>query len=201
MSLKCACVEMRWGLRWFMWGSTAFALLWTWVGCWRSLVIAEMEKDKKRFNLTRLLTLYLPKKNKALAGSPAHCNSCRSTAATSKGTDTSPPPRNRWTVKWYLLLLTSWWTLTGLQRAVSGVVKQSFLNEQAERERLIKTAKCRRGSVLAVIGGCLETRCSWKHACSTNSGFLLSNKVPSCTGLWCWLLTVFCWNFGIFITD
>eukprot|EP00064_Thunnus_orientalis_P015259 superscaffoldBa00002794_g15309 len=56
-----------------------------------------MEKDKRKFNLSRLLTLYLPKKNKALTDSPAHSSSHRSTAATSDSTGTSPAPRNHCT--------------------------------------------------------------------------------------------------------
>lgn len=56
-----------------------------------------MDKDKKKFNLTRLLSIYLRKKNKALAGSPVHFNSCKPAAAT--GTDSLPAPRNHWTVK------------------------------------------------------------------------------------------------------
>ncbi|XP_049451361.1 ribosomal protein S6 kinase alpha-1 isoform X3 [Epinephelus fuscoguttatus] len=58
-----------------------------------------MEKDKRKFNLSRLLSLYLSKKNKVLAGSPAHGNSCRSTPATdnSSTANTLPPPRNHWT--------------------------------------------------------------------------------------------------------
>ncbi|XP_071353671.1 ribosomal protein S6 kinase alpha-1 isoform X1 [Trachinotus anak] len=35
--------------------------------------------------------------NKASAGGPAHCHSCRSTAATDNNTDTLPAPRNPWT--------------------------------------------------------------------------------------------------------
>ncbi|XP_071766315.1 ribosomal protein S6 kinase alpha-1 isoform X2 [Centroberyx gerrardi] len=58
-----------------------------------------MDKDKKRFNLGRLLTLYLFKKqqNKALASSSAHCSSYRAAAAPGSGTDSSPAGRNRWT--------------------------------------------------------------------------------------------------------
>ncbi|MEQ2280886.1 hypothetical protein AMECASPLE_024797 [Ameca splendens] len=60
-----------------------------------SLENAEMEKDKKKFKLSRMLSLYPFRKNKSLTGSPAHCNSCRSTAGT--GTDFPPEPRNEWT--------------------------------------------------------------------------------------------------------
>uniref|UniRef100_A0A671VB33 Ribosomal protein S6 kinase n=2 Tax=Euteleostomi TaxID=117571 RepID=A0A671VB33_SPAAU len=54
-----------------------------------------MDKDKKKFTLTRLLSIYLRRKNKALAGSPVHFNSCKPAAAT--GTDSLPAPRNHWT--------------------------------------------------------------------------------------------------------
>lgn len=58
-----------------------------------------MEKDKRKFNLTRMLSIYLFKKNKSLTGSPAHCNTYRPTAATDNDTGTLPPPENHWTVK------------------------------------------------------------------------------------------------------
>ncbi|KAG7224147.1 hypothetical protein INR49_019882 [Caranx melampygus] len=56
-----------------------------------------MEKDRRKFRLLNFLTLYLSKKNKAAADSPAHCHSCRSTAAAGNNTDTLPAPRNPWT--------------------------------------------------------------------------------------------------------
>ncbi|KAM3595495.1 uncharacterized protein V6R79_024300 [Siganus canaliculatus] len=51
-----------------------------------------MEKDKKKFNLSRMLSLYLRKKTKDL-----HCNSCRTAAASDISTDSVPAPRNQWT--------------------------------------------------------------------------------------------------------
>ncbi|XP_069008506.1 ribosomal protein S6 kinase alpha-1 isoform X1 [Embiotoca jacksoni] len=56
-----------------------------------------MEKDKRKFNLSRVLFFYLFRKNRSFSGSPPHFNSCRSTAATGDGTATSPPPRKHWT--------------------------------------------------------------------------------------------------------
>ncbi|KAF7201657.1 ribosomal protein S6 kinase alpha-1 isoform X2 [Nothobranchius furzeri] len=56
---------------------------------------AEMEKDKKKFKLSRVLSLYLFRKNKSLTGSPARCNGCRASAAADG--DISPEPRNQWT--------------------------------------------------------------------------------------------------------
>ncbi|XP_062254119.1 ribosomal protein S6 kinase alpha-1 isoform X1 [Platichthys flesus] len=53
-----------------------------------------MEKDKRKFNLFNLLTLYLSKRNKALTSSPSHSTS---TAATGISTDTLPAPGNLWT--------------------------------------------------------------------------------------------------------
>ncbi|XP_029901062.1 ribosomal protein S6 kinase alpha-1 isoform X2 [Myripristis murdjan] len=58
-----------------------------------------MEKDKRRFNLSRLLTIYLFKKqqNKALASSAANSSSYKTAATTDNGTDTLPAARNHWT--------------------------------------------------------------------------------------------------------
>ncbi|CAB1435606.1 unnamed protein product [Pleuronectes platessa] len=53
-----------------------------------------MEKDKRKFNLFNLLTLYLSKRNKALTSSPSHSTSA---AATGISTDTLPAPGNLWT--------------------------------------------------------------------------------------------------------
>ncbi|KAM4540789.1 ribosomal protein S6 kinase alpha-1 isoform 1-T1 [Fundulus diaphanus] len=66
---------------------------------YNSLEDADMEKEKKKFKLSRMLSLYPFRKSKLLTGGPAHCNSCRSTAATgsSAGTDFPPEPRNEWT--------------------------------------------------------------------------------------------------------
>lgn len=60
-----------------------------------------MEKEKRKFKLSRMLSLYPFRKNKSLTGSPAHYSSCRSTAAAggSAATDLPPEPRNEWTVK------------------------------------------------------------------------------------------------------
>lgn len=53
-----------------------------------------MEKEKRKFSLSRLLTLYLRRKNKSL-----HCSGCRTAPAA--GSDDKPPaaPGNTWTVK------------------------------------------------------------------------------------------------------
>lgn len=59
-----------------------------------------MEKEKRKFSLSRLLTLYLRRKNKSL-----HCNGCRTApapaATPAAGSDDEPPaaPGNTWTVK------------------------------------------------------------------------------------------------------
>ncbi|XP_032403348.1 ribosomal protein S6 kinase alpha-1 isoform X1 [Xiphophorus hellerii] len=68
-------------------------------GLHNSLENAEMEKEKRKFKLSRMLSLYPFRKNKSLTGSPAHCSSCRSTAAAggSAATDLPPEPRNEWT--------------------------------------------------------------------------------------------------------
>lgn len=88
---------MRWGWRWFIWGSAWFSLLR--VGWWiRGLDDAEMEKEKKKFNLSRLLRIHLRKKSKSL-----QCNSCRSPPAAGNSAEFLPAPRNTWTVKSYLL--------------------------------------------------------------------------------------------------
>lgn len=59
-----------------------------------------MEKDKRKFNLARVLSIYLFKKNKSLTGSPAHCNGYRSAPAAAPADDDAlPPSGNHWTVK------------------------------------------------------------------------------------------------------
>ncbi|KAM6969024.1 ribosomal protein S6 kinase alpha-1 isoform 1-T1 [Tautogolabrus adspersus] len=58
-----------------------------------------MEKDKRKFNLSRFLTFYLSKKNRVLVGTgtAAHCNSLKSTSAKENSCDTLPATRNHWT--------------------------------------------------------------------------------------------------------
>lgn len=53
-----------------------------------------MEKEKKKFNLSGLLRIYLRKKNKGL-----HCPSCRPPSAAGTSAEPAPPPRSHWTVK------------------------------------------------------------------------------------------------------
>lgn len=55
-----------------------------------------MEKEKRKFSLSRLLTLYLRRKNRSL-----HCSGCRTAPAAAADSSDEPPaaPGNTWTVK------------------------------------------------------------------------------------------------------
>lgn len=53
-----------------------------------------MEKEKKKFNLSSLLRIYLGKNKKSL-----HCHSCRPPPASDTSTEPAPPSGTDWTVK------------------------------------------------------------------------------------------------------
>lgn len=53
-----------------------------------------MEKEKRKFSLSRLLALYLRRKNKSL-----HCNGCRTPPAADSNDEPPAAPGNTWTVK------------------------------------------------------------------------------------------------------
>lgn len=58
-----------------------------------------MEKEKKKFNLSSLLRIYLRKKNKGL-----HCHGCRPPPAAGAATEPAPPPGGPWTVTLSLII-------------------------------------------------------------------------------------------------
>lgn len=53
-----------------------------------------MEKEKKKFNLSSLLRIYLRKKSKGL-----HCHGCRPPPTAGTATEPAPLPGHDWTVK------------------------------------------------------------------------------------------------------
>lgn len=101
MIVHCAPAEMSSGGAWF-------ALLQTWTWWWNILGNIEMEKEKRKFNLSRVLFLYLFKKDKSLTSSPTRCPNYRLTSiagtATDNSPDTSPALTTCWTVMWHLLV-------------------------------------------------------------------------------------------------
>lgn len=75
-----------------------------------------MEKEKKKFNLSSLLRIYLGKNKKSL-----HCHSCRPPSASDTGTDPAPPPGRDWMVKLSQLIYIGV-AGVGLRRGCGGLV-------------------------------------------------------------------------------
>lgn len=146
---------MRRSLRWFARGSARVTV--PWVGWWiGGSSNAEMEREKKKFNLSSLLRIYLRKKSKGL-----HCHSCRPPPAAGTATEPAPLPGGDWTVKLSQIICIS---------IAAGGLWSAFYKQHLHKQR---NRSWLAQMWLVFVWWLLGKKGFWF------AGFLLSNKIPS----------------------